>query len=67
MHLHVGNSRMLKSVLKLLKYNIFKFLIEKFDILFKTYIFHRYFYKEHVLKLFFLTSICNIYFQKLNI
>ena len=57
---------MLKTVLKLEKYNIFKFLIEKVDILFEIYIFPRYCYKERVKSLF-LTLICNINFQKFNI
>ena len=37
---------MLKTVLKSVKDNIYKFLIEKVDILFETYIFPRYFYNE---------------------
>ena len=44
---------MLKTVLKPIQYNIFKFLIEKVDFLFETYIFPIYFfYKEPVLKAF---------------
>ena len=34
-----------KNRFKIIKYNIFKFLIEKVDILFETYIFPRYFDK----------------------
>ena len=49
-----------KTVLKSVKYNIylniFKFLIEKIDILFETYFFlDIFFYKEPVLKIFFNT------------
>ena len=46
---------MLKSVFKSVKYNIFKFLIEKVYILFETYIFPIYLYKEPVIKPFYNT------------
>ena len=44
---------MLKTVLKSVKYNIIKFLIEKVDILFENIFFLDICYKEPALKAFF--------------